>query len=100
MRFKKFHVYYSVTTEGNTNLSKLQLFLYSHAEMLPGMMFKVLLLSSLCSSDVAMLAEGTAFLLVNTSVILTLTDPLLQRRVKHQLEKHVKAKYFQFLACD
>lgn len=50
------------------------------AETLPGITFREeeLLISSVLNCEVALLAEGTELLSLNTRVELTTTDPLLQ----------------------
>lgn len=50
------------------------------AETLPAITLREeeLLVSSLSNCEVALLAEGTEFLSLNTRVMLTATDPLLQ----------------------
>lgn len=46
--------------------------------MLPSIMFKELLASSVLNTEVASVVIGTAVLLSNTRVMLTATDPFLQ----------------------
>lgn len=66
--------------KGIHELEKFYFLFDLRAETLPGITFREeeLLVSSLLNSEVALLAEGTELLSLNTRVMLTTTDPLLQ----------------------
>lgn len=78
-----------------TTYSKRLILIDLPAETLPGITFReVEVVSSLSNWEVALLAEGTEFLSLNTRVILTITDPLLQCQRK---QKIFKTKGYQML---